>query len=294
MPSSLLNDYLARLGRHESGDSKLWRDDDGRVQGQFFSCSLTSVFQPLRTLAGEVPAFDAQAQSYAKQDRGLSVWRLLNNAASDEESIELDRLSRMLHVLNFFRQAGDTPPSLLIDVHERLLAAVSGNHGAVFRRIVDGLQLPQQRIVLQLPQASARYQWAIGFVVDNYRRNGFRVATRAASVDEALRQLAQLRPDVIRIDAHAAGSPERVAALLDQAEALGVPLLFARVDAQEDLQKLRSAAALSRSGAGDRLWLQGALAGLPSPTLDLLPASAAQTDLTGKQPLVAQRRQYAA
>lgn len=121
MPSTAFHDYLARLAGPATdthNERKLWRDDEGRIQGKFFSCSLTSVFQPVRGIGGELFGFEAQAQSYAKQDRGLSVWRLLNNAASDNESIELDRLCRMLHVLNFFRQTPDPSASLMIDVHD--------------------------------------------------------------------------------------------------------------------------------------------------------------------------------
>ncbi len=283
MPSSIFHDYLARLSgptTDERSDRKLWRDDEGRIQGPFFSCSLTSVFQPVRGLGGELFGFEAHAQSYAKQDRGLSVWRLLNNAASDTESIELDRLCRMLHVLNFFRQSPDPLTVLMIDVHERLLAAVTDNHGAVFRHIVDSLNLPAERIVLQLPLTGARYQWAMGCVIDSYRRHGFRVATRAANTAEALRQLRQLRPDVIRMDLHAASSDDDLAELLDQAQSSGVQLLLSRVDTSDDLHKL--AQVIPSAGLGRRAcpWLQGALTGEPLPSLANRPAVYPQQEIT--------------
>ncbi len=274
MPSTAFHHYLARLAGPATGpvtdshsERKLWRDDEGRIQGKFFSCSLTSVFQPVRGIGGELFGFEAQAQSYAKQDRGLSVWRLLNNAASDNESIELDRLCRMLHVLNFFRQVPDPSATLMIDVHERLLAAISDNHGAVFRRIVDGLNLPANRIVLQLPSTGARYQWAIGCVIDSYRRHGFRVATRAANAEEALRQIGQLRPDVIRLDLHATGSADDLAELLDQAQSSTVQLLLSRVDTNDDLYKLAQVITPTDADQRGAPWLQGALTGEPSPSL---------------------------
>lgn len=267
MPPAELHDYLSRLGSDETAAGKLWRDSEGRIQGKFFNCSLTSLFQPVRTLDGEVQAFDAHAHSYSKQDRGLSVWKLLNSAASDEESIELDRLCRMLHVLNFFRQIDDPHSRVVIGVHERLLAAVSGNHGAVFRRIVDGLQLPVERIMLQLPPSGPGHHWVTGFVVDNYRANGFRIATHAGSADEASRQLDQLRPDLIRIDARAAGEPGRLADLIEHAGALDVQLMFARVDADAELLNIIDAVEYSGSADTDHLWIQGALAGAPEPSL---------------------------
>lgn len=268
MPYSTLDSYLSRLARDEASDAKLWMDSEGRIQGQFFNCALTSQFQPVLDLEGQVQGFDAHTHSYSKQDQGLSVWRLLNNAASDKESIELDRLCRILHVLNFFRQAGNEQGSLLIGVHERLLAAVSSNHGAVFRRILDGLELPVDRILLQLPQASPDRLWMIGFVVDNYRRNGFKIATHAASADEAARQLEQLRPDLIRIDVHAAGNVERLAYVIEHADALGSTLLFSRVDRESDLHDVAEALELSGTSLTDRLWTTGRFTGHPDASLD--------------------------
>ena len=269
-----LHNYLSRLQHGEPGDSRLWTDRTGRVQGQFFNCALTSLFQPVRTLGGKLLAFDAHAHSYSQEDRGLSVWRLLNSAASDDESIELDRLCRMLHVLNFFRQVEDDASALLIGVHARLLAAVNSNHGAVFRHILDGLGLPVERVLLQLPQASAGRNWAIGFVVDNYRRNGFRIATHARDTVEAGRQLEQLRPALVRIDSHAAGNIEQLAHLIEHASALHVRLLFSRVDAEADLLRIIDAVALSGAGIGDHLWIQGAHAGAPEPLLSAFGLSA--------------------
>ena len=276
-----LHNYLSRLKHGEPGDSRLWTDRAGRVQGQFFNCALTSLFQPVRALDGELLAFDAHAHSYSQEDRGLSVWRLLNSAASDDESIELDRLCRMLHVLNFFRQTDDDASALLIGVHERLLAAVNSNHGAVFRHILDGLGLPVGRVLLQLPQASAERNWAIGFVVDNYRRNGFRIATHARDVAEAGRQLEQLRPEMVRIDSHASGNIEQLAHLIEHASALHVRLLFSRVDVKADLLRIIEALSLSSTGTGEHLWIQGAHAGAPEPAL---PASVLSSALSAPAP----------
>lgn len=261
MHFSKLNAYLSRLPRSKIEFEKLWVDNDGRVQGQFFNCALTSQFQPVRTLEGYIRAFDAHAHSYSKEDTGLSVWRMLNNAASDDESIELDRLCRMLHVLNFFRQAEHFDDSLLIGVHERLLAAVSSNHGVVFRRILDGLELPIERILLQLPHVHPDRHWMIGFVIENYRRNGFRIATHASSANEAAEHLEQVRPDLIRIDSYAPGEAERLANVVEHADALDTTLLFARVDRESDLSVISTALELSGTTLTERLWVTGALAG---------------------------------
>lgn len=268
MPFENLHSYLLRLSREEGKDAKLWVDEQNRVQGQFFNCALTSLFYPVRNLEGAIQGFDAHAHSYSKEDRGLSIWSMLNGAASDDESIELDRLCRIVHVLNFFRQAEDDHRTLIISVHERLLASVTNDHGAVFRHILDSLELPVDQIILQLPRSGLNQPWMVSFVVANYRRNGFRVATRASGTDEVAQQLEQLRPDMIRIDIHSVGSVERLADVIEHANALGTALLFSRVDRALDLQILANALELSGTALSDGLWITGSMAGRPEVSLE--------------------------
>jgi EAL domain-containing protein (putative c-di-GMP-specific phosphodiesterase class I) len=269
MSHSALKAYLSRLPREKTADHKLWVDDEQRVQGQYFNCALTSQFQPVRDLEGNLRAFDAYANSYSKADAGLSVWRMLNNAASDDESVELDRLCRMLHVINFFRQADSSNMSLLISVHERLLAAVTTDHGAVFRRILDSLEIPSERILLQLPQATPNQHWVLGIVAENYRCNGFKVATKAAHSDEATRHLDQFRPDLIRIDSHAFRNIDSLANVIEHADALGTTVLFSRADNQTDLLGVYDAIQGSGIALTKHLWTTGALFGQPRATLSV-------------------------
>jgi hypothetical protein len=54
-----------------------------------------------------------------------------------------------------------------LSVHARLLAAVDGNHGTAFSRILKVLDLPQQRVVLQLPVIVEHQGWLANYVADN-------------------------------------------------------------------------------------------------------------------------------
>ncbi|MEB0139011.1 MULTISPECIES: hypothetical protein [unclassified Undibacterium] len=58
----------------------------------------------------------------------MHVWKLLEYVADDAESVELDRLCRVLHTVNFYSQAGSAGHDLYLSVHNRLLAAVQGFH----------------------------------------------------------------------------------------------------------------------------------------------------------------------
>lgn len=239
MTTQALDAYLARLHQSERGQSKVWLDEVGRAVGRYFSTSLTSAFQPIRSIGeGGIVAYEAFARSYSEFDSGLHLWKLLDQAASDDESVELDRLCRMLHAINYYKQAGDNGPELHLSVHARLLAAVNSNHGMAFRRILSMLELPHERIVLQLPVVTQNQRWLLNYVLDNYRRNGFKLGVSAANAQEAVALLDRVRPDLIKVDARELPEPDGIALLLLRAADKGVRIHFKRVENPEVLARL--------------------------------------------------------
>jgi EAL domain-containing protein (putative c-di-GMP-specific phosphodiesterase class I) len=203
MPFPALSDYLSRLPcEPREQETRVWLDHRGRVQGRYFNSSLTSAFQPVRDLATRrIHAYEGFFRSYTPNGNGASLWTLLDHAASDHESIELDRLCRMVHAANFFRQTDSEEADLFVSVHPRLLAAVDADHGIAFRRVLRALELPHERIVLQLPAVSIEHGWLLKFVTENYRRNGFRIAFNAHGALHALTLLDKVRPDYIKLHA---------------------------------------------------------------------------------------------
>ena len=234
-----LNAYLARLSDPAAEPSSLWLNRHGQAEGRFFNCTLTSAFQPLRDAAGgAVAGYEAVARNAAAGDETPSLWRQLDHAASDDESVELDRLCRMLHAINFFRQSEAGQGDLYVSVHDRLLSAVSINHGHAFRRILDALGLPADRVVLQLPAVSPNQRWLLNYVTDNYRRNGFRMALNLSAPERAGELLNQVRPAALRIDADAIGEDEVLARLVEDVHKAGVHLVVKKVEREEQLARL--------------------------------------------------------
>lgn len=273
MSFPILQKYLTRLSGATGATgaaavtSSIWLDHEGRAQGRFFNCTMSSAFQPIRAVAtGEVAAYEGLARSVSAQDKGLSLWKLLDHAASDNESIELDRLCRMLHSINFFRQADAAPNAeadLYLNVHDRLLSAVSSNHGHAFRRILDALELPLSRVVLQLPVATPQQGWLLNYVSDNYRRNGFRFAVNVDSAADAVGILDRLRPDVFKFDTRVLHDTDGLQALLQRTREAGVSVVFKRIETDQSLQALRELGA----AAGVPLLGQGYLLDEPRATL---------------------------
>jgi EAL domain-containing protein (putative c-di-GMP-specific phosphodiesterase class I) len=250
-----LQSYLERL-REAGPDASIWCAREGKVVGRFFQARLTSVFQAVREIeSGRAAAFEGYIRNDAEGDRGLSPWRVLDQAAGDSDSIALDRLCRVLHAVNFFRQPEAAGRDLYLSVDTRLLSGVGSNHGMAFLQVLRRLQLPQGQIVLQLPAVPAEQNWLLNYVSDNYRRNGFRLAVRAVDLRHAAYLLDHVRPDVIKLEArHAVGHDEALAVLRDAAER-GVKLVFNKVDASETAAPLAELAQL----AGQAVFAQGFL-----------------------------------
>ncbi|MBC3932194.1 EAL domain-containing protein [Undibacterium curvum] len=257
-----LQHYLSRL-QSALSNSQLWLDEQGRARGRYFNASLSTAFQAIRSGQDQqVIAYEAYARSFDPTDQGLNVWRLLEFVANDEESVELDRLCRLLHTMNFYRQSGVRQLDLYLSVHSRLLAAIEGNHGMAFRRILDVLELPHQHIILQMPAATASQRWVLAHVVENYRRNGFRVGVNAANLEQAIDLLQRVRPDAIKIDIYAANRPELQISLLEQAERAQCQVIFKRIEQQEKFDALQNS-----HGTASPYLVQGFLFDIPAAEL---------------------------
>ncbi|CAN5699085.1 hypothetical protein BH11PSE12_BH11PSE12_28130 [soil metagenome] len=250
-PYLTLHQYLSRLHLADCATGTLWLDEQGRARGRYVNATLTSVFQAIRAGdGGRVSGYDAYARSYAgneDSDQGLTIWRLLDLAASDDESVSLDRLCRLLHTINFFRQGATAGSDLYLNVHSRLLTAVAGDHGRAFRRILDALELPAQPIVLQLPLINASQRWVLAHVAENYRRNGFRIALLARHLAEAGDLLERVRPDAIKLDVRLANDAPAQIRLLEQAYRQHCKIIFTRLEDEQQLQALQTGLDTSRS-----------------------------------------------
>lgn len=238
-----LTAYLERLASGESPSSSLRLSGGGEVQGQIFNCRLGSSFHPIRELdGGTITGYAGRVRGIEEEDRGLPVWSYLDGAASDDESVALDRLCRTLHAINFFRSEELSAHTLHLNVHDRLLSAVSSNHGMAFRRILDSLGLPLEQVVLQLPAVNARQNWMLNYVADNYRRNGFRISVKVATALHLPSVLGHARVDAVRIASLHGASGTELTQILAQAAALDVKVLV-----KDDTPALREAA--ERTGA---------------------------------------------
>jgi hypothetical protein len=102
MSRELVRAYVDRLPAGSSPDRSLFRLGADEVGGQFYGARLSSVFQRVVTADGREIGHQGLVRSRSADDATLSPWRLFADTATDDELVQLDRLARTLHALNYF------------------------------------------------------------------------------------------------------------------------------------------------------------------------------------------------
>jgi len=114
---------------------------------------------------------------------------LFARASETDGVVELDRLIRVVHVLNFLHRH-PSEARLFLPVHEGLFSSISSNYGLAFRKIVNSLGLISTKIVLELPAQLADDRQRVSFIAQNYHLNGFEICIQADSL-QAIEELAK-------------------------------------------------------------------------------------------------------
>jgi EAL domain-containing protein (putative c-di-GMP-specific phosphodiesterase class I) len=209
---------------------------DGTAVGRFLRTDLSSVFQPLiGSGPGACVGYEAFVRAHGRGELDIAPWNLFSLVANDDALVALDRLCRMVHVLNFLR-VPDLPGRLFLNVHGRLLVAVREDHGHTFRHALDQLGLDPARIVIETPESANTDRKLLALVLSNYRLNGFAVAANTPGLADLESLLLMVRPDFVKIDARQVAKPEAMRRAIALARDNGIRPIFTRVEtvAQRD------------------------------------------------------------
>ena len=240
-PLSARARYLRTLPVASDGEHPLRVTPDGAVAGRFLRCSLSSVFQPVMRLDGSgTVGHEAFIRSFDGTGSDLSPWNLFAHAATDSVLIELDRLCRTLHVLNYFGRF-EPASALFLNVHDRLMLAVGDDHGRAFGRVLSALEIERRRVVIESPEAMADDLSMLSYVMLNYRYNGYRIGVNLSRGEQLERLFDQLRPDYVKLDAGRDDTARRLPDFARKCERYGVQLIVKRIGTAGALEQVRGA-----------------------------------------------------
>lgn len=185
-------------------DYSLERDENGWVSGNFYHCKLTSAFQPiLNTQGNKIIGHAAYVRSESNGEVALWPWQVFSLASKDEQLIDLDRLCRAIHALNYFKKPLNSIGQLFLSVHPRLLESIQNEHGRTFKDFLDLIGVSTSRIVIEIPSI-LNHDWKLlQKLIINYRSYGYQVAINFNGTNgHWLLGTDDLHPDVTIIQAH--------------------------------------------------------------------------------------------
>lgn len=250
-------------------DYSLQRDTNGWISGRFYHCELTSVFQPIFNIPqGKTMGHAAYIRSQANGEVVLQPWQVFSLASKDEQLVDLDRLCRAVHALNYYFNNISKVDKLFVEVHPRLLESVKDDHGRAFENFLDLIGVRTSRVVIEIPATVNRNWKLLQHVITNYRSRGYQIAANYSGTrSDWMTELSSLYPDIVRIAASDLIRHEAITSLVDTIHSFGASLLV------RDIETSGQLAAAIRTDAD---YLQGNLLGEPVcaiETIELLSVS---------------------
>jgi hypothetical protein len=181
--NDLLAHFLRTVHREYFMSFPLWCTADGRIAGEYFKIRLESRFRPVQDEQGAPLGLAAELLAIGPGGDSIGEQALVRLTRVSESPVVLDRFIRCLHLLNYLRK----PPGngrLLLPVSAALLERVEGEHGKVFRQILDRLELPPQAVGFLLPGSLATAPATLELLQQNYARHGIEAYLPLAEWDD--------------------------------------------------------------------------------------------------------------
>ncbi|MDV6343316.1 EAL domain-containing protein [Nitrosomonas sp. Is37] len=186
-------------------DYPVQRSEGDWVTGFFYNCQLSSVFQPIfDTTENKTIGHVAYTRSELNEQATSAPWNTFALSSEENQLAKLDRLCRIIHALNYFNRTSDQNNKLFVHVQPRLLESVKDDHGQAFEHVLNLIEVPTSRVVIELPHET-NHDWKfLRKVIQNYRSRGYQIATNFSSESndwmlELMMELSGLYPDIMRI-----------------------------------------------------------------------------------------------
>ncbi len=191
MPLNL--DANTLLERIERNSQNQWTT---RCRGH----TLSSAFQPIISLNHRrVVGQEALIRAHDGNNKAISPAQIFNSGHTIEETIELDRLCRLLHSFNYAQQ----PLSnewLFLNINPEVINH-GYRHGSFFAQILQDSTLSPSQVVVEVLENRVTDESQLSDSVDYYRELGCLIAiddfgAGHSNIDRVLR----LEPEIVKLD----------------------------------------------------------------------------------------------
>jgi EAL domain-containing protein (putative c-di-GMP-specific phosphodiesterase class I) len=242
----LVNHFNDRFEKEHHSSFRPFILENNQVSGLFGPIRISSAFTPVRSTENN----DVLAGHIAQLL--VSPYDDFQHASADQPPVDfqsiinLDRLSRTVHMLNYlpFSHLGGV---LFLDVDPRHVLGVSGNHGAYFEEVIEKCGLATKNVVISIA-LNNYYALNHSQLLDglkNYRQRGYQIALNIGQLYTAnglVDLISKLAPDFIRVNAPGSGQgdldvqitwPSALRSLKELVDLLGSQTVLQQVDEKE-------------------------------------------------------------
>jgi EAL domain-containing protein (putative c-di-GMP-specific phosphodiesterase class I) len=239
---SALEPLFAQLERDHFPASRFSEPCPGAVAARFFQSRLTSAFQPIvRAADGSIAGHHALLRVFAESGAAVAPWSLFAQDSSDALLVQLDRLTRTLHALNYLRHA-DGERLLFLNVDARLLSIIAEGHGAYFALILGLVGISPAQVALVLPAGALDDPASFVRAAITYRFRGYRIVAQLHSDATAdLEHVFLADPHFVALDAPLAARSDATHRIVAALAHRGIHALARRIEDEEQAQAARDA-----------------------------------------------------
>lgn len=228
---------LRRLERDHFPASRFSQPGPGTIAAQFLHSRLTTAFQPIVRVADRgIAGHQALLRVHDDGGKPVAPWSLFAQASRDAMLIQLDRLSRAVHALNYFP---DQRPGrlLVVNVERRLLSIAAEDHGAYFDLILAELGVPASRVAIALSATTLDDPVTFVRAAIAYRIRGFRLVAQLHSEATAdLEHVFLADPHYVALDAPEASRGEETRRIVESLARRGIHAIARRIDDEAQAQ----------------------------------------------------------
>lgn len=235
-----LQPLFDRLQRVHFPASEFTEPQPGTVAARFFQSRLTSAFQPIvRASDDGVAGHHALLRVFDQGEKPVAPWSVFAQAAKDDMLLQLDRLSRTVHALNYF-SGQPTNRTLYLNVEPRLLTIVGDDHGRYFELILAQLGIAPRRVAIVLPASALDEPATFVRAAIAYRIRGYRVVAQLRADPEAdLEQLYLAEPHDVAFDGPTVQASDTTRRVVEALARRGIHSIARQIEDEAQAQAAR-------------------------------------------------------
>ncbi len=179
---------------------RMFRGNNNDWNSELRGVTLSSAFQPLISLNHRrVVGQEALLRVQDRQGKNIGPIQLLNSCSEIADTIELDRMCRMLHGFNYTRYPSanewlflNVSPDVINHGHE---------YGSFFSQLLQNASIPPSQVVIEVLENQVNNEAQLSASVDYYRQLGCLIAiddfgSGHSNIDRVL----QLEPEIVKLD----------------------------------------------------------------------------------------------